>query len=83
MAHAFGMAGETIPLLSSHSNPSDYILETITNTDSRKITIKDLQNALETIERWDVIDDTETLFGIYFDYYSVSQYLVMLIENLF
>lgn len=62
LAHAFGMAGETIPLLSSHSNPSDYILETITNTDSRKITIKDLQNALETIERWDVIDDTETLF---------------------
>lgn len=58
LAHVFEIPGETMPLLYTHLNPSKYILEAIDN----KTSLKALQEAFESIERWDVFDDTEILF---------------------
>ena len=60
-----GISGEKIPLLEFQKNPLEHILELIQEKNSTKITLKDLQEALKSIERWDVIDDTESLFGSY------------------
>ncbi|XP_051168756.1 myeloid differentiation primary response protein MyD88 [Leptopilina boulardi] len=57
LVHVFELPGEIIPLLYNHKNPFEGILEKIDN----KATLKDLQNAFKTIERWDVFDDTEPL----------------------
>lgn len=61
LAHSSNLSGEILPLLMSHSDPSAYILS-IWQEKQKDITIKDLQLALEEIDRWDIIDDTLELF---------------------
>nr|XP_034182371.1 myeloid differentiation primary response protein MyD88 isoform X1 [Osmia lignaria] len=61
LAHLSNLGGEILPLLTSHSDPSAYILTTWRQK-QKDITIKDLQVALEEIDRWDIVDDTLELF---------------------
>lgn len=65
LAYVLGIPGEKIPLLESQRDPSDKLLGLLQEKSNTKITFKELQNALEKIDRWDVIDDTEPLFGSY------------------
>lgn len=51
-----------MPLLISHPDPTAYIL-TYWKKKQKNITIKDFQNLLEKIDRWDILDDTLKLFG--------------------
>lgn len=64
LAHLSNLGGEILPLLTSHSDPSAYILSTWQQK-HKEITIKDLQEALEEIDRWDIVDDTLEFFGLY------------------
>ena len=57
--------GEKITLLESQTDPSKKILESLNEKRNTKITFKDLQNALEKMDRWDIISDAEPLFGTY------------------
>ncbi|XP_076233415.1 myeloid differentiation primary response protein MyD88 [Calliopsis andreniformis] len=61
LAHISNLGGEMMPLLTSHSDPSTYIL-TAWEQKERNITIKDFQAALEELDRWDILDDTLELF---------------------
>lgn len=46
------------------SNPTIHML-TLLKQKQKIITIKDFQTMMEQISRWDIIDDTEDMFGIY------------------
>ncbi|XP_050577281.1 myeloid differentiation primary response protein MyD88 [Bombus affinis] len=61
LAHVCKLSGEIIPLLTSHPDPTAYIL-TVWQQQRKDITLKDLQTVLEEIERWDILDDTSKLF---------------------
>ncbi|XP_060813063.1 myeloid differentiation primary response protein MyD88 [Bombus pascuorum] len=61
LAHVCKLGGEIIPLLTSHPDPTAYIL-TAWQQQKKDITLKDLQTVLEEIERWDILDDTSKLF---------------------
>ncbi|XP_068970083.1 myeloid differentiation primary response protein MyD88 [Bombus flavifrons] len=60
LAHVCKLSGEIIPLLTSHPDPTTYIL-TAWQQQEKDITLKDLQIVLEEIERWDILDDTSKL----------------------
>lgn len=61
LAHLSNLSGELMPLLTSHPDPSDYIL-TIWQQRQKTITVHDFQTILEKIDRWDILDDTVALF---------------------
>lgn len=61
LAHLCELGGELMPLLISHPDPTAYIL-TYWKKKQKNITIKDFQNLLEKIDRWDILDDTLKLF---------------------
>ncbi|XP_031371117.1 myeloid differentiation primary response protein MyD88 isoform X2 [Apis dorsata] len=61
LAHLCELSGELMPLLISHPDPTAYIL-TYWKKKQKNITIKDFQNLLEKIDRWDILDDTLKLF---------------------
>ncbi|KAK1133976.1 hypothetical protein K0M31_011761 [Melipona bicolor] len=61
LAHFCKLGGEIMPLLTSHPDPTTYILTTWQQK-KKDVTLKDLQIALEEIERWDILDDTSKLF---------------------
>ncbi|CAD1475681.1 unnamed protein product [Heterotrigona itama] len=61
LAHFCKLGGEIMPLLTSHPDPTTYILATWQKKE-KDATIKDLQIALEEIERWDILDDTSKFF---------------------
>ena len=63
-AHFCKLGGEIMPLLTSHPDPTTYILTTWQQKE-KDVTLKDLQIALEEIGRWDILDDTSKLFGSY------------------
>ncbi|XP_031844485.1 myeloid differentiation primary response protein MyD88 [Nomia melanderi] len=61
LAHLSNVGGEMMPLLTSHPDPSAYIL-TLYEQKNKNITIKDLQAIFEELDRWDILDDTAELF---------------------
>lgn len=80
LAHSSNLSGEILPLLMSHSDPSAYILS-IWEKRHKDVTIKDLQAALEEIDRWDIIDDTLELFEKDAAKYLASENSATVIEN--
>lgn len=54
-----GIGGERMPDLYRLKNPMEKLLEIMQN----KHTFKDLQDMLEEIERWDVLDDIQAFLG--------------------
>ncbi|XP_033209777.1 myeloid differentiation primary response protein MyD88 [Belonocnema kinseyi] len=62
LAYVLGIPGEKIPLLESQRDPADKLLGTLQEKSNSKITFKELQDAFDKIDRWDVIDDLEPLF---------------------
>lgn len=63
LAHLLNINREHCTLLVQHSNPTMHIL-TMSEQNQKNVTIRDLQTLLEQIDRWDIIDDTEALFGM-------------------
>lgn len=61
LAHSCKLSGELMPLLTSHSDPSVYILN-VWEQKQKHVTLKDFRTILEEIERWDILDDTVELF---------------------
>ena len=61
LAHLSNLTGEMMPLLTTHSDPSAYIL-TVWEQKCKDIMIKDFQAILEELDRWDIVDDTLELF---------------------
>ncbi|XP_078047688.1 myeloid differentiation primary response protein MyD88 isoform X2 [Augochlora pura] len=61
LAHFSNLGGEVMPLLSSHPDPSNYILLSWQQKE-KNITITDLQEILKKLDRWDIVDDTSELF---------------------
>ncbi|XP_034938034.1 myeloid differentiation primary response protein MyD88 [Chelonus insularis] len=59
LADLFLIGGEMIPSIVTSPDPTGCLLELVKNS---KYTLKDFQNMLENISRWDVIDDSELLF---------------------
>lgn len=49
----------------SHSDPTMHML-TMLEKNKRDITIKNFQAMMEQMDRWDIIDDTEALFRMYY-----------------
>ncbi|XP_012146576.1 myeloid differentiation primary response protein MyD88 isoform X2 [Megachile rotundata] len=80
LAHSSNLSGEILPLLMSHSDPSAYILS-IWQERQKDVTLKDLQTALEEIDRWDIIDDTSELFEKDAAKYLSSENSAEVIEN--
>lgn len=68
-------SGEEMSFLISYADPTMHIFK-IVEKNERNLTVKDFQTAMEKLDRWDVIDDTETMFGIikriYTDTFLVS-----------
>lgn len=64
LAYLLEFSAEVISLLSSHFNPTMHIF-TILEQKKENTTIKDFQKMIEQINRWDIIDDTEDMLGIY------------------
>ncbi|XP_043677192.1 myeloid differentiation primary response protein MyD88 [Vespula pensylvanica] len=58
LAHLANIEGELLPLVSSHSDPTMFILNTVIQKKS-KDDIANLLNMLSILERWDIIDDTQ------------------------
>lgn len=56
LAHLCNLSGEVMPLLTTHPDPSAYIL-TAWEQKQKTITLKDFQAALEEIDRWDILCD--------------------------
>lgn len=52
-------------LLLSHSDPTMHIF-TILEKNKQSITMKDFQTMMEQMDRWDIIDDTVEIFGMYY-----------------
>ncbi|XP_014468605.1 PREDICTED: myeloid differentiation primary response protein MyD88 [Dinoponera quadriceps] len=61
LAYLLELSAEVMTLLSSHSNPTIYML-TILEQKEKNITIKDFYLMMEQISRWDIIDDIEDMF---------------------
>ncbi|XP_076383482.1 myeloid differentiation primary response protein MyD88 [Megalopta genalis] len=61
LAHLSNLGGEVMPLLTSHPDPSNYILLSWQNKE-KDITINDFQAILGKLDRWDILDDTSELF---------------------
>ncbi|XP_043253908.1 myeloid differentiation primary response protein MyD88 [Colletes gigas] len=61
LAHLSNLSGEVMPLLTSCSDPSTYILN-VWEQGQKNVTVKDFQAALEELDRWDILDDTLELF---------------------
>jgi len=53
-------------MLVSHSDPTMRIFTELTDKNKKDFTIKDFQAMMEQMDRWDVIDDTEALFRMYY-----------------
>lgn len=53
---------ELMPCLESQKDPTNYILERI----KKNTTMKDFQARMELMDRWDIIDDTQKMFGTYY-----------------
>lgn len=64
LADAFSLGGEIISSIAANSDPTGNILNAVINKNS-KCMIEELQKILERIDRWDVIDETQPLFGNY------------------
>lgn len=62
LAHLANIEGELLPLVSSHSDPTMFILNTVIQKKS-KDDIANLLNMLSILERWDIIDDTQQFIG--------------------
>ncbi|XP_043283301.1 myeloid differentiation primary response protein MyD88 [Venturia canescens] len=60
LAHLWGIDGEKIPSLSSHSDPTGQLLN-FSNEKISSCTIKDFEAMLSKIDRWDIIDDAHAL----------------------
>jgi len=55
-----------VSMLVSHSDPTMRIFTELTDKNKKDFTIKDFQAMMEQMDRWDVIDDTEALFRMYY-----------------
>ncbi|XP_015175094.1 PREDICTED: myeloid differentiation primary response protein MyD88 [Polistes dominula] len=58
LAHLANIKGELLPFVSSHSDPTEYILNTIAKKTNDN-NIANFQCMLSTLERWDIIDDIQ------------------------
>ncbi|KAI4503038.1 hypothetical protein M0802_002082 [Mischocyttarus mexicanus] len=58
LAHLANIEGELLPLVSSHSDPTVFILNTIVQKKSDN-NIANFQSMLSMLERWDIIDDIQ------------------------
>ncbi|XP_076289495.1 myeloid differentiation primary response protein MyD88-like [Lasioglossum baleicum] len=61
LAHLSNLGGEVMALLATHPDPSTYIL-TSWQRKQKNVRIKDFQEILEELDRWDILDDTSKLF---------------------
>lgn len=62
LAHLANIEGELMPLVSSHTDPTMFILNTVIKRKSND-DIANLLHMLSTLERWDIIDDTQRYIG--------------------
>ncbi|XP_012272432.1 myeloid differentiation primary response protein MyD88 [Orussus abietinus] len=60
LAHLLNLDGEIMPSIMSEPDPTGHILS-IMRKDFKSFMVKDLRTMLETLDRWDVVDDTEDL----------------------
>lgn len=60
---SFGMKGPDFSNLSLQPDPTGFIIDFLLKNKKQKIKLKDLQEKLVEIERWEVVEDTEELFG--------------------
>ncbi|XP_043504575.1 myeloid differentiation primary response protein MyD88 isoform X1 [Polistes fuscatus] len=58
LAHLANIEGELLPLVSSHSDPTAFILNTIAQKKNDN-NIANLQCMLSMLDRWDIIDDIQ------------------------
>lgn len=58
LAHLANIEGELLPLVSSHSDPTAFILNAITQKKNDN-NIANFQYMLSMLERWDIIDDIQ------------------------
>lgn len=65
LAHLLELSAEHVSLLASHSDPTMHMI-TMLEKNKKNITIKGFQALMEQMDRWDVIDDTEALFRMYY-----------------
>lgn len=57
LAHLSDLEGEIMPMLSSHPDPTMFILQTIEKKEKQNLA--NLQDMLSTLDRWDIIDDAQ------------------------
>ncbi|XP_008206894.1 myeloid differentiation primary response protein MyD88-A [Nasonia vitripennis] len=60
LAQVCSIGGELMPAIASHADPTKRILD-IVQTKSQNFTLKSLQDALKSLERWDILEDSEPL----------------------
>lgn len=74
VADLFSLGGELIPAIANEPDPVAFILNVATQKNPQLV-IKDLQVILEKLERWDVFDDTQPVFGKLFNLIFCIKYL--------
>ncbi|KAK2581227.1 hypothetical protein KPH14_008023 [Odynerus spinipes] len=57
LAHLSDLEGEIMPMLSSHPDPTMFILQTLEKRGKQNLT--SLQDMLSMLDRWDIIDDAQ------------------------
>lgn len=65
VSHLAGLESQYGPLLSGHQNPTAKVIEIWSrekHSDEKEATLAELQQILGSIDRWDVIDDTQQAF---------------------
>jgi hypothetical protein len=62
-AQVCAVGGEILPAIAADSDPSYRILN-IVQKKSLEFTLQNLKDALEKIERWDIVDDSQPYLGI-------------------
>ena len=57
------MSGEILPAIAADSDPTSWILN-IVQKSKKDFSFKSLRDALEKIERWDIVDDSHPYLGL-------------------
>lgn len=60
LAQVCSIGGELVPAIASDADSTKRILN-IVQTKSQNFSLKSLQDALESLERWDILEDSEPL----------------------